>query len=54
MRLHLIETNIPIRTPLPDELPIDESPGGWVWKTQEPMLFGRHGEETRFPQIKSY
>src|SRR5215813_11519347 len=28
MRVHLIETAVPIRVPMPDELPVDGSPGG--------------------------
>src|SRR5262249_21159778 len=40
-----------IRAPMPKELPIEESPGGWVWKTQQPILFGKLAGEKRFQRI---
>src|SRR5262249_9507199 len=50
MRVHVIETSIPIRVPIPNELPVDASPGGWVWKNQQPVLLGRLTEDARFPR----
>src|SRR5262245_27928406 len=51
MRVHLIETDIQIRVPMPNELPVEGSPGGWIWKNQKPLLFGKLAEEERFPRI---
>jgi formate hydrogenlyase transcriptional activator len=49
MLLHVQESvegpSIPCR-----ELPIDESPGGWVWRTQQPLLIDVE-RETRWPQL---
>src|SRR5436309_7308105 len=52
MRLHTLEA--------PDqkcdvvgcqELPVDESPGGWVWQHQQPLLVSDLDKETRFPRV---
>src|SRR5213592_130828 len=52
MRLHTLEA--------PDqkcdvlgcqELPVDESPGGWVWQKQEPLVVSDVEKETRFPRV---
>ncbi len=52
MRLHTLET--------PDqkcdvldcqELPVDESPGGWVWRHQQPLLVSDVEKDTRFPRV---
>jgi len=52
MRVHLVETDVPIRVQFPNELPMDVAPGGWVWKTQQPLLISKlMAEETKFPQI---
>jgi formate hydrogenlyase transcriptional activator len=51
MRLHLLVTPEPstIRPGL--ELPVDESPGGLVWKTQMPLMVEDLTLETRFPNL---
>jgi formate hydrogenlyase transcriptional activator len=33
------------------ELPVDESPGGWVWQKQEPLVVSDVERETRFPRV---
>src|SRR5437773_7388763 len=52
MRLHTLEA--------PDqkcdvlgcqELPVDESPGGWVWQKQVPLVVSDVEKETRFPRV---
>ena len=52
MRLHTLE--------MPDqscdvlgcqELPVAESPGGWVWQHQQPLLVSDVEKETRFPRV---
>ncbi len=35
------------------ELPIEESPGGWVWKTQEPLTVNDVRQERRFTRLLS-
>ncbi|MCI0355581.1 MAG: GAF domain-containing protein, partial [Acidobacteria bacterium] len=51
MRLHLLVVPEPstIRPGL--ELPVDESPGGLVWQTQQPLLVEDVARESRFPTL---
>src|SRR5262245_10088115 len=51
MRLHLLiaPESVTIKPGL--ELPIDESPGGLVWKTQEPVMVADVVRENRFPKL---
>src|SRR5919202_381419 len=51
MRLHLFEARIPLAYPPPPEGPVDASPAGVVWRTQEPLLISPGAGETRFPQF---
>ncbi|MEW6211936.1 MAG: sigma 54-interacting transcriptional regulator [Acidobacteriota bacterium] len=51
MRVHLIESRVEEIVPMPVELPVDESPGGWVWKAQQPFIISDISEETRFGSI---
>ncbi|HEV8621032.1 MAG TPA: sigma 54-interacting transcriptional regulator, partial [Nitrospiraceae bacterium] len=51
MRLHILAVPLPstIRPGL--ELPVDESPGGVVWKTQLPLMVEDVAQESRFPKL---
>lgn len=50
MRLHMLRSPRP--TPaLPDGLPIDESPAGLVWQTQQPLVIENLEREDRFPAL---
>jgi len=49
MRLPLVEITIPLKAALPDELPIETTPAGWVWRNQQPLLISDVTQETRFP-----
>src|SRR5215216_1707881 len=51
MRLHLLVTPEPTTIKPGLELPIDESPGGVVWKTQEPLMVEDVPQEKRFPKL---
>jgi formate hydrogenlyase transcriptional activator len=51
MRLQLLIAPEPNTIPLGMELPIDDSPGGWVWKTQQPLVVHDLMQETRFPKL---
>jgi len=51
MRLCFLVTTEPSTFSLGLELPIDESPGGWVWKTQQPLTVNDIAEEHRFPKL---
>ncbi len=51
MRLHLLVTPEPSTISPGLELPMDESPGGLVWKTQEPVVVENVALEGRFPKL---
>jgi formate hydrogenlyase transcriptional activator len=51
MRLHLLVTPEPSTISPGMELPIDESPAGWVWKTQQPLTVDDIEQERRFPTL---
>jgi formate hydrogenlyase transcriptional activator len=53
MRLHMVRSLMP-PPPLPDGLPVDESPAGVVWKTQQPLLLDDLEHEDRFPALIPY
>jgi len=51
MRLHVLETRIPSEKPTGSESPVEGSPSGWVWQTQQPFVVSDIEEETRFPDF---
>src|SRR5262245_25761785 len=51
MRLHLLVTPEPTTINPRLELPIEGSPGGLVWTTQEPVVSENVAAETRFPKL---
>ena len=51
MRLWLLVTATPSTISPGLELPVDESPGGVVWKTQRPMTVNDVTQERRFPRL---
>ncbi len=51
MRLHVLETRIPVEKHTGSEVAIEDSPSGWVWQNQQPYVIGDLEEETRFPDF---
>jgi formate hydrogenlyase transcriptional activator len=51
MRLHILESEQPMNIGLGPSLAPARSPGGWVWRSQEPMLIADYDREPRFPDI---
>jgi formate hydrogenlyase transcriptional activator len=51
MRLWLLVSSQPSTISSGLELPVDESPGGLVWKTQQPLTVNDLMEERRFPKL---
>src|SRR5262245_43611358 len=51
MRLHLLITPEPTTIRPGLELSIDGSPGGLVWKTQQPLMVADVAQESRFPRL---
>ncbi|HXJ94530.1 MAG TPA: sigma 54-interacting transcriptional regulator [Terriglobia bacterium] len=50
MRLHILETRVPIDVRTGTETAVEESLGGWVWKTQRPIIISDTQTETRFTE----
>jgi formate hydrogenlyase transcriptional activator len=51
MRLHLLAVPEPSTISPGLELPVDESPGGLVWKTQQPLMVENVALENRFRKL---
>jgi formate hydrogenlyase transcriptional activator len=51
MRLWILVTSIPSTISPGIEIPVDESPGGLVWKTQQPLTVDDIAQEHRFPKL---
>ncbi len=51
MRLHILESDRPLSTGIGPDHPPADSPGGWVWQSQQPMIIPDYEQETRFPRI---
>jgi formate hydrogenlyase transcriptional activator len=51
MRIHVLVTPEPGTIRPGMELPVDESPGGVVWRTQQPLTVENVAQETRFPKL---
>src|SRR5271166_130752 len=53
MRLNVLQALMPVTIPMSMEVPVGESPAGWVWQQQEPLLLGNLAMEERFsPYIR--
>jgi formate hydrogenlyase transcriptional activator len=51
MRLHILETESPHTDPPYDYLPVRDSPSGWVWETQEPLVITDSWSDDRWPTV---
>src|SRR5262245_47506630 len=51
MRLHLLVTPEPTTISPGLEMPVDASPGGLVWQTQQPLMVEDVTREHRFPKL---
>jgi formate hydrogenlyase transcriptional activator len=53
MRFHILEAPDPKFCDVlgGQDLQVDESPGGWVWQHQQPLVVSNHAIETRFPRV---
>src|SRR5262247_3265098 len=54
MRIHMLEPPQPDGLIGPTEMPVDDVPSGWAWKTQEPLIIQDAARETRFPQFNKW
>ena len=52
MRLHILESTTEVEPHVPEmEFPPEESPSGWVYVHQEPLVIPDVNKETRWPKI---
>src|SRR5262249_22060357 len=51
MRLHILESEQPMHIGSGPSLPPAQSPGGWVWQSQQPMVVSDYDQELRFPDM---
>ncbi len=51
MRLHTLQANVPAEIVGGHEEPVDETPAGLVWQTQQPLLVPDLDEEHRWPKV---
>src|SRR6202035_2716393 len=49
MRLHVLEPSGP---PMPSALPVQETPAGLVWQTQQPLILSNLAEGERWPTFQ--
>ena len=54
MRLHTIQANVPADLVGGHEGPVEESPTGAVWQTQQPILVLDLAEERRWPKVTGH
>jgi formate hydrogenlyase transcriptional activator len=51
MRLHILETSQPTHVRPGFEAPLEDTPAGQVWETQQPIVVADLEQETRYPAI---
>ena len=51
MRLHILETQDPAENDAPKEMPIENTPSGWVWENQQPFVSLDTSKDTRYPEF---
>jgi formate hydrogenlyase transcriptional activator len=51
MRLHTIQANVPADIVGGHECPVEDSPGGLVWQTQQPLIVPDLAEERRWQTV---
>ncbi len=54
MRLHTIQANVPADLVGGHEGPVEESPAGLVWQTQQPIFVPDLAEERRWPKVTGH
>jgi formate hydrogenlyase transcriptional activator len=54
MRLHAIQANVPADLVGGHEGPVEESPAGLVWQTQEPIIVPDLTKELRWPKVTEH
>ncbi|MGZ8434304.1 MAG: sigma 54-interacting transcriptional regulator [Candidatus Binatia bacterium] len=53
LKSHVLEAPDPAYACAPGECPM-ETPGGWVWQTQQPWVVSRLAEDSKFPELSRW
>ncbi len=51
MRLHILVTQQPIEKESPEEMPVGNSPSGWVFENQQPFVTQDTSKDPRYPEF---
>jgi len=51
MRLHILETHDSAENDAPKEMPIENTPSGWVWENQQPFVSLDTSKDARYPEF---
>ncbi len=51
MRLHILESQIPVGHERPEEMPVGDSPSGWVVENQQPFITQDSFQDARYPEF---
>jgi len=51
MRLHILESQQPIEKKDPEEMPVGNSPSGWVFENQQPFVIQDASKDPRYPEF---
>jgi len=51
MRLHILEIQDPAENDAPKEMPIENTPSGWVWENQQPFVSLDTSKDARYPEF---
>jgi len=51
MKMHSLQANVPVEPPEGHDQPVDDTPAGYIWKTQEPLFVDDIAAEPRWPSV---
>jgi formate hydrogenlyase transcriptional activator len=51
MRLHILESRIPVEREGPEESPANDTPSGWVFENQQPFVTQDTSQDSRYPEF---
>ena len=54
MRLHVLEAHHPTEKVAGTELPVEGTPSGWVWQSQQTFVVADTTQDTRFPEFMQH
>jgi len=51
MKLHILEMHDVVHKETSNEMPVENSPSGWVWENQQPFISLDTSKDTRYPEF---